>query len=291
MAESFSHKWGQIIGEFLEEILKGELSEFSQKHALYLDFAGVRPARLGKKVSWIDSFGNSHDLDFVLERNGSGNHIGEPVAFIEIAWRRYTKHSRNKAQEIQGAILPLVAMHKNLAPFIGVVLAGEFTQGALDQLRSVGFQVLYFPYKIIAEAFQDFGLNAAFEENTSEDVFQEKIKNWNNFADKKKLAKHILKLNHSEVESFFGLLEQSISRFVSSISVMPLHGKASILPSIDLAVDYVRHYSQKSYDLPVYKYDIQIKFNNGDLIDATFRESQTAIVFLESYGYPKPKRN
>lgn len=51
--------------------------------------------------------GNAHDLDFVLERGGSDDKIGMPAAFIETAWRRYTKHYRNNAQEIQGALEPL----------------------------------------------------------------------------------------------------------------------------------------------------------------------------------------
>jgi len=144
MAKSPSHKWGQILGEFLEDSFSKKLKTFANKQKLYLDTQGIRKARKGKKVSWTDSFGNAHDLDYVLERNGTENKIGLPVAFIESAWRRYTKHSRNKAQEIQGAILPLVITHKNYAPFKGVILAGEFTQGAITQLKSLEFEVLYF---------------------------------------------------------------------------------------------------------------------------------------------------
>ena len=91
---------------------------------------------------------NSHDLDFVLERGGTPDKIGMPVAFIETAWRRYTKHSRNKAQEIQGALEPLAETYRHLAPFKGAVLAGVFTEGALTQLRSLGFTVLYFSVRI-----------------------------------------------------------------------------------------------------------------------------------------------
>jgi hypothetical protein len=171
-----------------------------------------RPARSGKKVSWIDSFGNSHDLDFVLERGGTAKQIGEPVAFIESAWRRYTKHSRNKAQEIQGAIMPLVATHKNFAPFIGVVLAGEFTEGALNQLKSLGFNVLYFPYDLIVKGFGKFGIDASSEENTLEKDFQTKIRTWADFADKPNLARHILRLNTKEVKEFFDNLEKVVSR-------------------------------------------------------------------------------
>ena len=111
-------------------------------------------------MTWQDGYGNKHDLDYVLERNGSPNVIGQPVAFIETAWRRYTKHSRNKAQEIQGAILPLVAAHQNSAPFVGAILAGVFTNGALQQLQSLNFSVLYFPYAGVVKAFRRIGIDA-----------------------------------------------------------------------------------------------------------------------------------
>ena len=108
MAESPAHKFGQVIGGLLESVVMPPLEQFCEKQGLYLDYQKkIRPARRGRKVSWGDSYGNFHDLDFVIERNGSDYEIGQPVAFIEAAWRRYTKHSRNKAQELQGAILPL----------------------------------------------------------------------------------------------------------------------------------------------------------------------------------------
>ena len=131
MAVSFSHKFGQIIDNLLELALEPQLQEFAKKHTLYLDKKGVRNARPGKKVSWTDGNKNMHDLDFVFERGGTEDKIGVPVAFIESAWRRYTKHSRNKAQEIQSAILPLANEYRHSDPFVGVVLAGEFTKEAL----------------------------------------------------------------------------------------------------------------------------------------------------------------
>ncbi|RZK66960.1 MAG: DNA methylase, partial [Pedobacter sp.] len=146
MAESLSHKFGQIIGDLLEMAIIPSLKEFTDANNLYLDKKGKRLARTGTKVSWFDLKNNKHDLDYVIERNGSDGELGDPIAFIEIAWRRYTKHSRNKAQEIQGAIMPLVEKYHNLSPFKGVILAGNFTNGSLDQLTSNGFNVLYFPY-------------------------------------------------------------------------------------------------------------------------------------------------
>ena len=174
MAESFSHKFGQIIGDLLELAIEPHLRRFAKGNNLYLDKKGVRAGRKGKKLSWIDGKENSHDLDFVLERGGTEKLIGVPVAFIETAWRRYTKHSRNKSQEIQGAILPLAEKHRNSSPFIGVVLAGEFTAGSLTQLKSSGFCVLHFSYDTVIRAFRKFKIDADFDESTSEKDFKKK---------------------------------------------------------------------------------------------------------------------
>ena len=133
MARSPAHKFGQSIGLFVENAIERTLEDFSGQHGLYFDKQGNRSARSGRKVSWRDKFGNKHDLDFVLERGGSDEEIGSPAIFIEIAWRRYTRHSKNKAQEIQGAVLPLLEKYKSDAPSAAVVLAGEFTAAAIDQ--------------------------------------------------------------------------------------------------------------------------------------------------------------
>jgi hypothetical protein len=127
MAESPAHRFGQIIGEVLEAGIRPLLTKFATDHGLYLDQKGKRPCRKGKKCTWVDQNGNAHDLDFVLERGGTPTKVGMPAAFIESAWRRYTKHSRNKAQEIQGAIEPLAATYHTSGPFKGAILAGVFT--------------------------------------------------------------------------------------------------------------------------------------------------------------------
>lgn len=104
MAASPSHRFGQVVGQLLEEILLPELLKFCSERKLYLDRHGERVGvRKGKKVSWEDPYGNLHDLDFVIEKQGSASKQGRPVAFIEAAWRRYTKHSRAKAQDPRGS--------------------------------------------------------------------------------------------------------------------------------------------------------------------------------------------
>jgi hypothetical protein len=94
MAESPAHRFGQVIGELLESVVRPQLEQFCHRQGLYLDHQKkVRKARRGRKVSWEDHYSNSHDLDFVIERDGTDQELGQPVAFIEVAWRRYTKYN------------------------------------------------------------------------------------------------------------------------------------------------------------------------------------------------------
>ncbi|MGL5193569.1 MAG: hypothetical protein ACRC8Y_08175 [Chroococcales cyanobacterium] len=138
----------------------------------YLDYQKSRPARKGKKVTWEDEDGNKHDLDFVIEVGGTEEKLGLPIAFIESAWRRYTKHSKNKVQEIQGAILPIIQRYSQLNPFYGVVLAGDFTKPALEQLKNNGFAVIYIPYADVVNAFKVVNLDIAFDETTPDYLYE-----------------------------------------------------------------------------------------------------------------------
>ena len=283
MAESLSHKFGQIIGDLLELAILPYLENFATKNKLFLDKKGTRITRKGKKLTWTDLNDNKHDLDFVLERGGTEDALGVPIAFIETAWRRYTKHSRNKAQEIQGAIIPLSEKYKNSSPFLGVVLAGEFTRGALNQLQSLGFSVLYFSYETVIKAFSKFGIDADFNEKTSEKEFKKKIVGWEALENKEYVAKELIKLNKKEVDIFFISLGSSVSRFIESILILPLHGQEFSLLTATDAIEYLKNYSEDKLNLQLIKYEIIIKYNTGDKIEGSFKNKKDAIVFLEAY--------
>ncbi|USG64783.1 hypothetical protein NDK47_22070 [Brevibacillus ruminantium] len=289
MAESPSHKFGQIIGDLMEIALNPLLVEFADKYGLYLDKKGLRKARgKNKKVSWVDIYGNKHDLDFVLERGGSESVIGEPIAFIEVAWRRYTKHSRNKAQEIQGAIMPLRETHRNNAPFVGVFLSGVFTDGALKQLESLGFNILYFEYETVVEAFKHVSIDASFDEDTSDDEFKKKIDAWESLTDEECsiLVNRLIELNSSGLKKFMSSLERTITRQIESVRVLPLHGEASEYASISEVLSFIETYDESNAVSEFVKYEIIVKYNNGDKINAEFRGKDSAIEFLKSFLPP-----
>jgi len=285
MAKSPAHKFGQIIGDLLEVAVERILIPISNENNLFLDKKGKRPARKGKKVAWKDMFGNIHDLDFVLEKDGTSDRIGTPIAFIESAWRRYTKHSRNKAQEIQGAILPLIDTHKLSCPFVGVVIGGVFTEGAIAQLKSIGFSVLYFSYNSIIKSFETVKIDAAFDEDTPDSAFSKKIKHYSklNGQQKEKIIKKLLELNNDSVNAFLQDLKDAVQRQVKEIFILPLHGNQTKLDNVQDAIEYITQYRNLKKSITFVKYEILLKFNNNDRIEASFQNKETAISFLKQF--------
>lgn len=285
MAQSPAHRFGQIIGEVLEAAVIPFLERFAADHDLYLDKKGPRPCRGGKKCTWLDLNKNKHDLDYVLERGGSPDRVGMPAAFIETAWRRYTKHSKNKAQEIQGAIEPLADTYQTCHQFKGAILAGEFTEPSLAQLRSLGFTLLYFPYETVVRVFRKFGIDASSEEDTPDDELQEKVDAFERLSPKKKraLAAALAKSRQADVENFIKALSVSVSRQIDRIVILALHGEQREVSTINDAIRFIESYHDHGRDKPVDRYEIQVRYNNGDAIDGKFKDKATAIDFLRSY--------
>lgn len=294
MAESLAHRWGQIIGDVFEVFVRNILAAIARQRHLYLDAKRPRLARGGQgKVTWQDGYGNKHDLDYVLERGGSEEKFGVPVAFIESAWRRYTKHSKNKVQEIEAAVMPIALTFSRHQPFCGAALAGEFTPNALHQLESKGFGLLHIPYASIVAAFADLGIDASSEDGvggTTEEQFRAKITKWESLpqpqATNRLLAK-LHALHKREITDFKGRIEAALNRAVVSIRLTVLRGHSVVCSDVDSAIAYLIQ-EEKTYLLREdgehrEAFEIQIRFNTDAKIDATFPTRAEAIAFLRSF--------
>jgi hypothetical protein len=288
MATSPAHKLGQIIGDCLEAAIEPVLQKFAKEHGLYLDKKGPRQARRGKKLTWTDINGNQHDLDFVLEKNGTEQKIGAPIAFIECAWRRYTKHSRNKAQEIQGAIKPLVEKYQEESPFKGVVLAGEFTEPAIKQLESLGFSVLHISYENIVKAFQKAKVDVFFDEKTSEADFAERVSAWESKPEKVKslVCQAIRALNRKGIQTFIDSLTPIVERKIASVRVWTMFGQAFTFPSIQSAQEFIHQARPNSDKTSFQGYVVEIEYSNKDSIkvEGKFKDKQDALSFLSRFS-------
>jgi len=283
MAVSPSHRFGQIIGDVLESAIRPILQSVATDLNMYLDAKGERKARGNKlEVAWVDGKGNTHDLDYVLEAHGDAETIGSPRAFIEIAWRRYTKHSHNKAQEIQGAILPLAERYSDCHPFLGVVLGGVFTDGSLNQLRSNGFTVLYFPYESIVAAFGSAGIDATFDEDTPDSVLLRKVKQFGRLPVKKRegIAASLRDYHKDELEVFTTSLRAAITRKIESVYVLPLYGLQRTLGGVAEAIAFIQSFDESNVDAPFTRYEVGVHYSNGDEVRGQFKDKTTAIAFL-----------
>ena len=200
MAEAPGHLLGQLIGGLLELATEPVLRELSVKHELHLDTKGLRPGvRSGKLLSLPDSEGNKHDLDFVFERQG-----GAYAAFIECAWRRYTKHSKAKAQEIQGAVLPLVRKWAALGPVPAAVVAGQWSRPAIKQLESSGFVVLQLDFQATVDTFARFGIDIKGRDTIPDEFWQTQVELIRALpdAERTRLAETLRQQNLADFTSF-----------------------------------------------------------------------------------------
>ena len=295
MAESLAHRWGQIIGDGFEMFVRSILADVAKQHGLYLDYKRPRAARGGQgKVTWHDAYGNKHDLDYVLERGGTEDTLGIPVGFVESAWRRYTKHSKNKAQEIEAAVMPVALTFSRHQPFLGAVLAGEFTHNAVNQLESNGFAVLHVPYASILAAFGELGIDASSEDGvagTREDRFRQKISKWESLPQPRTTGRLLAKLralHQREITAFKERLEAAITRRVNSVRLTVLRGHAVEWSDIESAIAYLikeeRSFRMQDDGDHREQFEVQVRFNTGAKIDATFPKRGEAIAFLRGFA-------
>ncbi len=165
---SAGHKLGQLIGDWFEEYFVFPLLIQVRSHLdLFLDNRFIdRPVR-GEKIVWEDGEGNSVDYDFVLELNGQSDRLGIPVAFVECAWRRGARHSKDKARDDSGKLLPMRGSYPT-ARFLGMIVAGDFTEPARELVSSRGIDLFYVPKDKVVQAFRESGLTVDYSDDAPE---------------------------------------------------------------------------------------------------------------------------
>jgi hypothetical protein len=279
------HKLGQVIGVLLERTVGASLELFASRHGLYCDRQGERPAvRAGRKVTWHDSRGNPHDLDYVLERNGSAESKGDPVAFIESAWRRYTKHSRNKAGELEGALLPLRDTYPTVR-FLGVILAGEYSEGGLQQLRSAGIEVLHVPFPTIATAFRRHGLKIDYPERATA-VQKAKLNRALERASGTTLdsiSSTLADAIRPDYEAFERRLQASVTEVATRVRVVTLFGDETVYGSVLEAIRELENPTVvRELDLNTPRgYEVFIDYPSGARVSGRFQNKAELIQFLK----------
>lgn len=286
MAISYAHKLGEFIGSFFESAMKQSVKDVAEKYGMYFDSYGYRKARGKEKVTWEDAHGSRHDLDYVIEDGGAEEVIGTPVAFIELAWRRYTKHSKNKVQEIATAVNSLYDRFRLEDPFKGVILSGDFTKNSLEQLRGDNYHVLYIPYSKLIDAFKSGGIDIYYDESTPESWFVTVVnqledckQSGNGILDK--ISQKLISDNKSAIDAFLRELSLHFDRRIKSIRILPLHGVERNWADVGNAISFIEGYPElNSLAEPLRGFVLWVAYNNGDEVKGEFKTKGAAINFL-----------
>jgi len=128
-------------------------------------------------------------------------------------------------------------------------------------------------------------LAAIYETFAPEREFTEKIKRWERLKEaQKKLVAAGLRLQHrDDIQAFLNSLENAIKRKITVVIVIPLHGRRTECKGVDEAITFLTSYNSQILEGPVLKYEIGLRYSNGDKINAEFENKEDAIQFTARY--------
>lgn len=280
---SSGHKLGQVVGDWFEEtIAEGLLQSVASNLGLYLDHRfRARESRNGK-IIWSDLDGNGVDYDFVLELGGTDDKQGIPLAFFETFWRRGARHSKDKARDDSGKLVPMRDTYPT-ARVLGIISAGDFTQPAQELVRSRGIDLFYIPKNNICKAWADCGIPIDYADSASE---QEKARIADNASslltrDKKLIiAERLVEIVGRSV------LDSYIQRIIAGVAALPvkfqitsyLIGEPSVFDTAEEAKEFLlREYSHSSPDGMTHFFNYEVIFSDGNMFNRTHLSPSEAL--------------
>lgn len=270
---SAGHRLGQLIGDWFEEFFVLPLmTKVSKELNLFVDHRFVeRPIR-GHKIIWQDLDGNQVDYDFVLELHGTPSQLGIPVAFIETFWRRGSRHSKDKARDDSGKLMPMRITYPT-ARFLGIVSAGDFTRPARELVRSREINLFYVPKQKIIKAFAEHQLIMDYPDKADEQQKQQIASEFEaNFSTEKKeaVANSLIKLiGQATVESYIAGVRSQLSALPQEIRfILRQDSSPVVFDSIDEATEFVKS-PQFSVDTQKVSYLYQITYSDGTEFEQT----------------------
>jgi hypothetical protein len=264
---SAGHGLGQLIGDWWEEsVALPLLEDVAKRLHLYLDSRFKRRTCRSDKILWRDADGNDVDYDFVLELNGSAEKVGVPVGFVETFWRRGARHSKDKARDDSGKLLPMRNTYPT-ARFLGILALGDFTAPAREYVGNRLINLFYVPKDKAIEAFQKHGIDIDYADDLAE---PEKLKLLQKFqaaftAESKGAVAQTLKeiVGVSAFKSYQDNVSAALSALPQQISIgQSSHSKSLIFSSVKEATRFLEKPEfGNEIDSVTYKY--QVEYSDG----------------------------
>lgn len=267
---SSGHKLGQLVGDwFQDDFVSPILSDVAKALDLYLDHRKNNRTVRGEKIIWKDEDGNGVDYDFVLELGGSDTNLGIPVAFFECFWRRGSRHSKDKARDDSGKLMPMRNAYPT-ARFLGIVGSGDFTNPARELIQSRGIDLFYIPKHKIIESFASLNMVMDYADKADEKIKGKLATTFAASLDgsaKTDAAKKLRDLMTNAVISGY------IDRVKSTLSALPqeiriirqLKSKAVVFDTVDDAYTFLSSNDVPEFDFsdPETAYTYEVTYSDG----------------------------
>ena len=270
---SSGHKLGQLIGDWYEEYFVLPLLEkVGADLNLYVDSRFRQRSVRSGKIIWEDVDGNEVDYDYVLELGGTDSKIGVPVAFVECFWRRGSRHSKDKARDDSGKLMPMRDTYPT-ARFLGIVSAGDFTAPARELVRSRDIDLFYVPKQKVVDAFAACDLVMDYPDRSSEEEKSKIVDAFNSaFGAGKKRQVHdalIELVGQAAIESYSDRVSASLSALPQEIRLIVRHdSEPLIFDAVDAASEFLE---APTFDMsnPTASYTYQVEYSDGTVFERT----------------------
>jgi hypothetical protein len=269
---SAGHKLGQLVGDWFEEYyVLPLLTQAAQELRLFLDNRFIERSARGDRILWKDIDGNEADYDFVLELGGTNNETGIPVGFVESFWRRGARHSKDKARDDSGKLMPMRDTYPT-ARFLGIVAAGAFTQPASELVRNRGIDLFLVPKSKVVAAFQMNGLEMDYPDRASEAEKQRIASAFEqDFREEKKRAVTASLINLQGVVAVRSYVDRVRARLSALPQEIRFVLRQDSSPYVFDTVVEASEFLQKPFfqmDSPVESYLYQVTYSDGSEYEA-----------------------
>ena len=75
----------------------------------------------------------------------------------------------------------------------------------------------------------------------------------------------------------------SVLRQIESVVILALYGESHEVKSVDEAIEFLASHAGDGIRKPLDRYEIEVRYNNGNVIAGKFRHKDDAVAFLRQY--------
>ena len=171
--------------------------------------------------------------------------------------------------------------------FLGAILAGEYTAGGKNQLASHGITVFHVPFRTLADCFFRQGVDLDYPEDASDEHKRSIIARWESLSEGQFAAvkQSLWAAIADDYSEFRTTLVKSLVRQVKSVVILPLYGSKLQFRSVPNAIAGLSRLDTKQPTHGSFvKFEVQLRFSDGDRIEGSFHAKHQALDFLRRFA-------